>query len=169
MTLKRKLGFLRFVYKRLTWWWWVLFNFTFSCVCREYGEKWHKDGSLDKKQNCFDDFIAAAEYLVREKYTSTEKICITGGSNGGLLVTAVANQRPDLFKCVVAHVRLVNNFFCFFFFKIFVIWTLNKTRNTLLGLCTVRLLNLPVVLSDMVILKTCSSFLFFYFSAFVTC
>jgi len=70
----------------------------------EYGEAWHKAGNLTKKQNVFDDFIACAEHLIKTKYTTSQRLCIEGGSNGGLLMGAVLTQRPDLFRAVVSHV-----------------------------------------------------------------
>jgi prolyl oligopeptidase len=74
----------------------------------EFGETWHRAGMLDKKQNTFDDFIAAAEWLIDEGYTSTDKLAIMGGSNGGLLVGAAMTQRPDLFKAVVCTYPLLD-------------------------------------------------------------
>lgn len=74
----------------------------------EYGEDWHRAGMLERKQNVFDDFIAAAEFLIREGYTRPERLAIEGGSNGGLLVGAAMVQRPDLFGAVLCRVPVAD-------------------------------------------------------------
>jgi len=74
----------------------------------EYGESWHRNGMMFKKQNCFDDFNACAEWLVREKYTTSNRTVAWGGSNGGLLMGAIATQRPDLYKAILCAVPLID-------------------------------------------------------------
>ncbi|TKF97822.1 S9 family peptidase [Vibrio lentus] len=74
----------------------------------EYGKAWHKAGTQQKKQNVFDDFIAAAEFLIEENYTSSDKLAIRGGSNGGLLVGACMTQRPELFQVALPAVGVLD-------------------------------------------------------------
>ncbi|MCL4844190.1 MAG: prolyl oligopeptidase family serine peptidase [Bryobacteraceae bacterium] len=74
----------------------------------EFGEQWHKAGMLENKQNVFDDYIAAAEWLIANKYTNPERLAIYGGSNGGLLVGAALTQRPELYRAVVCTVPLLD-------------------------------------------------------------
>ena len=74
----------------------------------EYGEDWHRAGMLDRKQNVFDDYLAAAQWLIEKKYTGADRLAIYGGSNGGLLVGAALTQKPELFKAVVCAVPLLD-------------------------------------------------------------
>jgi prolyl oligopeptidase len=74
----------------------------------EYGEKWCNEGKLNSKQNVFDDFQWAAKWLIGNKYTTPAKLCINGGSNGGLLVGACINQAPELYGCAVADVGVMD-------------------------------------------------------------
>ena len=84
---------------------WVVVNLRSGS---EYGEEWHKGGMLENKQNVFDDFISAAEHLIKEGYTSSAKLAIAGGSNGGLLVGACMTQRPDLFAVALPAVGVLD-------------------------------------------------------------
>jgi oligopeptidase B len=86
----------------------VIFSTAYIRGGGEMGKKWHDDGRMMKKKNTFTDFIAAAEHLVAGKYTSKDRLAIVGGSAGGLLMGAVTNMRPDLFKVVVSHVPFVD-------------------------------------------------------------
>lgn len=88
-----------------------LFLFTYFDAYREYGSKWHKNGNLLNKQNSFNDFQAAAEYLIKENYTTESKLTISGESNGGMLVMASVNQRPELYSAAVSKVGYVNRRF----------------------------------------------------------
>jgi prolyl oligopeptidase len=74
----------------------------------EYGEKWHRAGMKLRKQNVFDDFIAGAEWLIAQKYTSPKRLAILGASNGGLLMGAVINQRPELFRAAVVQAGVLD-------------------------------------------------------------
>ncbi len=74
----------------------------------EYGEAWHRDGMLDKKQNTFDDFNSCVEWLIAEGYTNPSRVVASGGSNGGLLMGAIATQRPDLYKAIICQVPLID-------------------------------------------------------------
>ncbi|MCG7754966.1 prolyl oligopeptidase family serine peptidase, partial [Flavihumibacter cheonanensis] len=74
----------------------------------EYGESWHHAGMLERKQNVFDDFIGAAEWLIANGYTRPERLGIAGGSNGGLLTGATVTQRPDLFAAAISAVPLLD-------------------------------------------------------------
>jgi prolyl oligopeptidase len=74
----------------------------------EYGEKWHEGGMKLHKQNVFDDFIGAAEWLIAQRYTSPQHLAVNGGSNGGLLIGAVINQRPELFRAAVPQVGVMD-------------------------------------------------------------
>jgi prolyl oligopeptidase len=75
----------------------------------EFGEEWHKAGNLTRKQNVFDDFIACAQWLIRDGYTRPKHFAIEGASNGGLLMGAALTQRPDLFRAVVSHVGIYDS------------------------------------------------------------
>eukprot|EP01132_Coremiostelium_polycephalum_P011350 gene11350-13897_t len=74
----------------------------------EYGKKWYESGKLKNKQNCFDDFAGAAQYLYAQKYTCKDRLVVNGGSNGGLLMCVIANQYPDVFKCVISDVPVTD-------------------------------------------------------------
>jgi prolyl oligopeptidase len=87
----------------------------------EFGEDWHRAGMLEKKQNVFDDMIAAAEHLISAKYTDKDHLAIQGGSNGGLLMGAMITQRPDLFRAVVCQVPLLD-MLRYQFFQIAKLW-----------------------------------------------